>query len=253
MRRDKPDDDDDNPSGKTPATYLGSGSLIHPSVVLTAGHLVFNNWSYKVRAGITSLHENYLGNELYPHQDRNVKNITVNKEFDKNTLFFDVALLFLESPMTMAPNVGVVCLPSQSDYSSARSNCIGSGWGKDKFGKRGKYRTRMKKFNLTLIDHNKCQEQLQQTRLGLFFELHPTFTCADDSSAKDGCQGDGGSPLVCPIAGENMRYQQRGIVSWGIGCGNTGVPTVYVDVARVRAWIDGAVVAEGLDPQVYTP
>ena len=34
---------------------------------------------------------------------------------------------------------------------------------------------------------------------------------------------------------------QAGIVSWGIGCGEEGVPAVYANVAHVVCWIDNEV------------
>ena len=34
---------------------------------------------------------------------------------------------------------------------------------------------------------------------------------------------------------------QAGIVSWGIGCGEEGVPAVYANVAHVVCWIDDQV------------
>ena len=33
-------------------------------------------------------------------------------------------------------------------------------------------------------------------------------------------------------------YHQVGIVAWGIGCGQQGVPGVYTDVAIQKCWID---------------
>ena len=51
-------------------------------------------------------------------------------------------------------------------------------------------------------------------------------------------QGDGGSPLVCPMINDRSRYVQVGIVSWGIGCGENDIPGVYADVTTARAWID---------------
>ena len=35
-----------------------------------------------------------------------------------------------------------------------------------------------------------------------------------------------------------MLLNQAGIVSWGIGCGEEGVPAVYANVAHVVCWID---------------
>lgn len=51
-------------------------------------------------------------------------------------------------------------------------------------------------------------------------------------------QGDGGSPLVCPLRNDSERYAQAGIVAWGIGCGENGIPGVYSNVANARQWID---------------
>nr|CAD7267122.1 unnamed protein product [Timema shepardi] len=53
----------------------------------------------------------------------------------------------------------------------------------------------------------------------------------------DTCQGDGGGPLVCPLSDVTGRYVQVGVVSWGIGCGDTQVPAVYSNVARYTQWI----------------
>ena len=38
-----------------------------------------------------------------------------------------------------------------------------------------------------------------------------------------------------------MLLNQAGIVSWGIGCGEEGVPAVYANVAHVVCWIDDQV------------
>lgn len=52
-------------------------------------------------------------------------------------------------------------------------------------------------------------------------------------------QGDGGSPLVCNNAGQ---WQVIGLVAWGIGCANGGVPGVYVNVLSYIPWITGTFV-----------
>nr|CAD7456199.1 unnamed protein product [Timema tahoe] len=63
------------------------------------------------------------------------------------------------------------------------------------------------------------------------------FICAGGESGRDTCQGDGGGPLVCPLSDVTGRYVQVGVVSWGIGCGDTQVPAVYSNVARYTQWI----------------
>lgn len=64
-------------------------------------------------------------------------------------------------------------------------------------------------------------------------------------------QGDGGSPLVCPLLNDRNRFIQAGIVSWGIGCGENRVPGVYGNVAAARPWIDEVLTYNNFDNRVY--
>lgn len=54
----------------------------------------------------------------------------------------------------------------------------------------------------------------------------------------DACTGDGGSPLVCQNGG---RWYVMGLVAWGIGCGTSNVPGVYVNIPSYLSWIQSAV------------
>lgn len=44
---------------------------------------------------------------------------------------------------------------------------------------------------------------------------------------------------MCPVPGPGgvPRYVQAGIVAWGIGCGQDGIPGVYANVPYMSAWI----------------
>ncbi|XP_041988869.1 phenoloxidase-activating factor 2-like [Aricia agestis] len=229
-------------------TYLGGGSLIHPNAVLTAAHLVSGERDLKVRAGEW---DTVTTREIYPHQERDVASVVVHKDFIKQTLYYNIALLFFTTPMELAPNVGVACLPPPESDTPDDTRCFATGWGKTRFGEEGQNAIILKKVEVPVVSKRTCRSQLRNTRLGSAFELHSTFMCAGGEPGRDTCRGDGGSPLVCPIEGEKNRYYQSGIVAWGIGCGGDGVPGVYVDVVKLRPWIDDKMAGRGLDLNTY--
>lgn len=42
--------------------------------------------------------------------------------------------------------------------------------------------------DVPVLSHHQCQSQLQQTRLGYEFKLHPGFICAGGEEGKDACK-----------------------------------------------------------------
>ena len=174
----------------------------------------------------------------------------IHPKFQPGPLFNDIALLFLETPVDVAPHIGVVCLPPP-DLIVNDSRCFTTGWGKNNFGKEDMYQVILKKVDLPVVPSDTCQEYLRNTRLGKYFNLDESFVCAGGEEGKDACTGDGGSPLVCPIEGYPEKYVQVGIVAWGIGCGHLMIPGVYVNVNLFRRWIDEELTSRNFDISVY--
>ena len=102
----------------------------------------------------------------------------------------------------------------------------------------------MKEVDVPMVPHGDCQTMLRNTpRLPRQFKLDKSFVCAGGEAGKDACRGDGGGPLVCAGDTDGITdpvYTQVGIVAWGIGCGQEGVPGAYTDVAAQVCWIDWA-------------
>lgn len=220
---------------ETDNRYFCGASLIHPQVAITGLHCVDlrSPNSIKVRAGEW---DTRTEKERLPYQERNVRQVIAHPEYYSKNLFNDFALLVLDKPFDLDEHIGTICLPPQ-DFLSRSQNCISNGWGKDVFGKAGKYSVILKKITLPMVPNDNCEQQFRATRLGQRFNLHPSFVCAGGQRDVDTCQGDGGSPLSCPMEGQESRYMLTGMVAWGIGC-NEERPAAYAHVAGVRNWID---------------
>ncbi|XP_017065633.1 phenoloxidase-activating factor 2 isoform X2 [Drosophila eugracilis] len=231
-------------------SYFCAGSLIHQQVVLTAIHCVERHGigTFMVRAGEW---DTQTTKERLPYQERTAKAVVTHPEYKSRNIANDFALVILSQPFVLDDHINVICLPKQDSIPAAATTCFSTGWGKDAFGSLGKYSAIMKSVPLPIVEFNYCQVLLRSTRLGPKFALDRSFICAGGQRGIDTCQGDGGAPLACPIGmvSEN-RYQQSGIVAWGIGC-NDEVPAAYSSVALARTWIDKEMLAHGFGTTAY--
>ncbi|GBP68835.1 Phenoloxidase-activating factor 2 [Eumeta japonica] len=115
--------------------YIGVGVLIHPDVVMTAAHVVYDYRQsadkLKIRAGEW---DTQTAKERLRHQERTVREVYVHRDFINVILFNDIALLRLVQPVVIAEHVNVLCLPQQNAVFDGVKDCVVNGWGKDVFG-----------------------------------------------------------------------------------------------------------------------
>ncbi|XP_045612616.2 uncharacterized protein [Procambarus clarkii] len=215
--------------------YQCGATLIDDRHVLTAAHCMegLHPSQLKVRLGEWDVAGN---SEFYTHLELRVAGVYPHPEYYKGNLNNNLAVVRLEAPIdfTAYPHITPVCLPKEfADFKHQR--CHATGWGKDAFGSEGKFSQVLKEVELPIVEDRQCEAVLQQTRLGRDFTLYEGNLCAGGEAGRDTCQGDGGSPLVC--SGSDGRVQLAGLVSWGLGCGQPGIPGVYVRVAHYLSWI----------------
>ncbi|CAG9811320.1 unnamed protein product [Chironomus riparius] len=184
--------------GQTDLSFQGTGALIDHMHVLTVAHKL-NQSLASGQPFIVQLGRWDGLSEVIPYQTFTVMRIFSHPSFNPSNLQNDVAILRLSQSVNLGatPTVGEVDLP--------------------------------------LVDQFTCQNLLRSTRLGQNFILDQnSFLCAGGELGKDACTGDGGAPLVCQVANQWFVF---GLVAWGIGCGSSNVPGVYVNVVNYMSWI----------------
>ena len=216
---------------ETRSTYIGGGSLIHKSFVLTAATKVVGEIPTDLMARVGEF-DFASASETFQHDDMMVETIIIHEGFIRRLARpNNIALLQLEKPVTLDHHINIVCLPPpNAKFDNKR--CVSTGWGKRQYTD-VQFPTLLKKIEMSVIPTPTCETALRTE--SPIDELPPGIICAGGGQ-EDTCAGDGGSPLVC--AGDDNIYHQVGIVSWGLGCKKVGVPGAYTEVSYYIDWIN---------------
>ncbi|CAO1362496.1 unnamed protein product [Diamesa serratosioi] len=214
-------------------TYIGGGSLIHKSFVLTTATKVIDEKADNliIRVGEFDFAS---ASEIYEHNEMMVKSIIIHEQFIRQgTRPNNIALLYLETPVTLDKHINIVCLPPpNAKFDNKR--CVATGWGKHQHTDPDEnFPTLLKKIEMSVVPKATCELALESVNPS-HARLVPGIICAGGGQ-EDTCGGDGGSPLVYSEADDI--YYQVGIVSWGLGCKKPNVPAAYTEVSFYIGWI----------------
>lgn len=202
------------------------GSLIADRWVLTAAHCLYNSTFKRAvpanRVGV------WLGETNLASNNGNFVSATrviLHPAYDTNTKINDIALIEIADPY---PTTRAVLPGENSLVPMLGESGTVLGWGSIIEG--GALSTKLREISLPIVSNAACFPFYPDS-----FDSRYAF-CAGGArtGGQDACQGDSGGPLLVSRDGF---YVVAGLVSYGNGCGRSGVPGVYTRVEAYYDWI----------------
>ncbi|XP_053962942.1 trypsin 3A1 [Anastrepha ludens] len=193
------------------------GSLISPTMIVTAAHCTINQSPSQIRVivGTTDL---LAGNG----KSFNIAKFIIHPQYNPQTQDYDLSLIQLTESVPLGDDIGTIELADMEANHAADTVATISGFGA--INGNLELPNRLKYARVQLWSRDFCNSQNIPG-------ITDRMVCAGHPSGQvSACQGDSGGPLTV----DNKLF---GVVSWGFGCGAPGKPAMYTYIGALRSWI----------------
>lgn len=225
----------------TQGTYVGGGSLISDSFVLTAAHVIHDISTGKIKspktisikAGIVKLGD--ASAKVF-----NVSEIFAYPKYDAKTMANDICLLKLSTKAKFGASVRPIYLWDEADEDvstmiAKKYDGTVVGWGLIEGGEMTNDLNRVK---MKFIDEETCNQRVPAFKKNGLLKQDMNYCASRNDQTV--CRGDSGGGMFI-YDDKREAYYLRGLVSQGKtqgdGC-KVNIPVLFTDIAYYLKWIE---------------
>ncbi len=216
-----------------------AGTLIAPTLVLTAAHCVTQEGFQEYSPANTQVIAKIRHLTAEAATERiNIANVYLHPKFNQTTMKNDLALIRLASA-TSAPAISYVTAAEGALWGDGAGAVTGyiAGWG-NLSAVSTRFPAELNEAEVPLHSDSECAQGFEQ---GVF--IARAMLCAGVlntapkgyNNGVDSCQGDSGGPLL--VSDGVGGYKLAGITSWGYSCASQKSYGVYTRVGALADWI----------------